>query len=275
MKAMILAAGRGTRMDPITVTTPKPLVKLKNRYLIEYVFDNLIKAGITEVVINIHHLSSKIKDCLKNGANWGINISYSEESELLDTGGGILNAIQQNLLGQEPFIVISADIVTLFDLSTLMTTPTLFDLTTLTSPIAACNGESSEASSESSSRYSLNMMPQSDQGFSQNILNNLAHLVLVPNPKFKPDGDFCLNPNGVIGFKQPQQPNYTYANIGIFNPKFFTDPKPKSKTFPLLQLLQQHIINQQITGEIYHGVWNNIGSLQDLNWMENNYKILS
>lgn len=257
MKAMILAAGKGTRMDPITVTTPKPLVKLKNRYLIEYVFDNLIKAGITEVVINIHHLASKIKNSLKNGANWGINIAYSEESELLDTGGGILNAIQQNLIGQEPFIVISADIVTLFDLNTL------------TSPATACN----EVSSEASSSHSLNIVPQNSEEFRQYRLNNLAHLVLVPNPKFKPEGDFCLNPNGVIGFKQPQQPNYTYANIGIFNPKFFTDPKPKSKTFPLLQLLQQHIINQQITGKIYHGIWHNIGSLQDLNWMENHYKI--
>ena len=117
---MILAAGRGQRMLPLTNTIPKPLIKFNNKHLIEYSIINLKKAGITEIVINLHHLGDQIKKVLTDGSKWGVNINYSEEPELLNTGGGIVCAINKNLLGTEPFILVSADIITDFDFSCLL-----------------------------------------------------------------------------------------------------------------------------------------------------------
>jgi len=121
MKAMILAAGYGKRMLPLTNLIPKPLVQFNNKYLIEYSIENLKKAEITQLVINLHHLGDQIKNVLENGSRWGVNISYSEEPELLDTGGGIVQAINKNLLGTEPFIVVSSDVISDFDFSSLPT----------------------------------------------------------------------------------------------------------------------------------------------------------
>ncbi len=121
MKAMILAAGYGKRMLPLTNLIPKPLVQFNNKYLIEYSIENLKKAEITQLVINLHHLGDQIKNVLENGSRWGVNISYSEEPELLDTGGGIVQAINKNLLGTEPFIVVSSDVISDFDFSSLRT----------------------------------------------------------------------------------------------------------------------------------------------------------
>lgn len=107
MKAMLLAAGRGERLRPLTDVTPKPMLELAGTTLIEHQLTRLQAAGITEVVINLHHLGQKIIDRLGNGANLGLSIEYSHEQELLETGGGILQAL--SLLGEAPFIVVSAD----------------------------------------------------------------------------------------------------------------------------------------------------------------------
>lgn len=109
MKAMILAAGRGERMRPLTDTTPKPLLRAGGRCLIEHHLDKLARAGIREVVINLGHLGAQIAACLGDGAAYGLSIRYSEEGEsLLDTGGGIQRALP--LLGAEPFLVVNGDI---------------------------------------------------------------------------------------------------------------------------------------------------------------------
>ncbi len=238
MKAMILAAGRGQRMLPLTNTTPKPLIKLNNKFLIEYVIENLKNAGITEIVINIYHLKEQIKHALKDGEKWGINIKYSEESELLDTGGGILQAIQSNLIGKEPFIVLSSDIITNFDIHKLLS-----KLSKLSK------------SSESSESYKSSELDN---------LNNLAHLILVPNPYFKPYGDFSLDNHYLTLPSKNYARNYTYANIGIFDPKFFTNVQ--EKILPLSKIIKRYLQDQtqQITAEVYDGLWQNIGTLEDL-----------
>lgn len=121
MKAMILAAGKGERMRPLTDITPKPLLKIAEQPLIIHHLKALAKAGIKDVVINTWYKSDQIIQLIGDGDRFGLNIKFSVESELLDTGGGIVNALP--LLGSEPFLVLSADIFTNFAFDTLPINP--------------------------------------------------------------------------------------------------------------------------------------------------------
>lgn len=122
MKAMILAAGRGERMRPLTDITPKPLLKAGGKALIEYGIENLVEAGFEDVVINVAHLGRQIKDYCGDGKRWNIKIVYSDEGETaLETAGGIAKALP--LLGDEPFLVVNADIVYDFPLAKLRDRP--------------------------------------------------------------------------------------------------------------------------------------------------------
>lgn len=113
MKAMILAAGRGERMRPLTDHTPKPLLKVAGRALIEHTISQLVAGGYTDIVINHAHLGQQIVDYLGDGQRYGASIQYSPEGELgLETAGGIINAL--TLLGQGVFLVVNADIATDF-----------------------------------------------------------------------------------------------------------------------------------------------------------------
>jgi MurNAc alpha-1-phosphate uridylyltransferase len=115
---MILAAGRGERMRPLTDTTPKPLLRIGGQMLIEHHVHALARAGITGLVINHAHLGEKIARALGDGSAYGVAIQYSPEGEAaLETGGGIFNALP--LLGEAPFLVVNADIWTDFDFAGL------------------------------------------------------------------------------------------------------------------------------------------------------------
>ena len=107
MKAMVLAAGQGTRLRPITDSQPKALVPLAGRPMIEYALLLLRHYGIGEIIINLHHFSEQIEDRLGDGQQLGLNIMYSKETELLDTGGGLLKA--KAFLQDGSFIVINTD----------------------------------------------------------------------------------------------------------------------------------------------------------------------
>lgn len=117
MKAMLLAAGLGKRLRPITDTIPKPLLNVGGKSLIEHQLERLREAGIQDVVINLHHLGDQIRSKLGDGSRLGVNIRYSIESELLETGGGIKKALP--MLGDSPFLVTSADTYLDFDLGLL------------------------------------------------------------------------------------------------------------------------------------------------------------
>jgi MurNAc alpha-1-phosphate uridylyltransferase len=210
MKAMILAAGKGTRMLPLTAITPKPLLTVGGKSLLAHHLQNLAKAGITEIVINTFHLGSQIVAAIANGASYGVNVHYSVEEEILETGGGIVKAL--DFLGADPFLVISADIFTDFPLHSLPHTPT-----------------------------------------------GLAHLVMVENPSYKVTGDFGLE-KGYITANAAQ--TYTYGNIGIFRPEFFSNAPQGA--FPLGGLLRQHVAAGLITGQFFAGLWHNIGTPADL-----------
>lgn len=121
MRAMILAAGRGTRMQQLTEHTPKPLLKVGGRYLIEYAIAALKNAGIVEIVINVSYRAEQIQSALGAGERYGVAIHYSEEAEPLETGGGILKALP--MLGPEPFIALSADVISDYPLHQLPKKP--------------------------------------------------------------------------------------------------------------------------------------------------------
>ena len=120
MKAMILAAGYGKRMHPMTLNRPKPLVEAAGKPLVVYQLERLAAAGFTDIVINHGWLGEQIEEALGDGSQWRVNIRYSSEEEPLETGGGIFKALP--LLtdkGEDSFLVVNADIYTDIDYSTL------------------------------------------------------------------------------------------------------------------------------------------------------------
>jgi N-acetyl-alpha-D-muramate 1-phosphate uridylyltransferase len=118
MKAMLLAAGRGERMRPITDALPKPLVPVAGKPLIEWHLGALARAGFREVVVNTSWLAPQLHAALGDGSAWGVSISWSDEGPVpLETGGGIFRAVP--LLGPGPFLVVNADIWTDIDFAAL------------------------------------------------------------------------------------------------------------------------------------------------------------
>lgn len=117
MRAMILAAGRGERMRPLTDHTPKPLLSVGGKPLIIWHIERLAMAGVAELVINHAYLGQQIERALGDGRAWGVRIQYSPEEVALETAGGIANAMP--LLGEAPFIVVNGDVYTDIDYRTL------------------------------------------------------------------------------------------------------------------------------------------------------------
>ena len=212
MKAMILAAGRGERMRPLTDTTPKPLLTVAGKALIEYHIEALAKAGITELVINCAWLGQKIIDKLGDGKQYGVNIVYSDEGkQALETAGGIIHAM--DLLGNDPFIVINGDIW--------------------------CD-------------YDFSKLPKKPVG--------LAHLVMTNNPEHNPQGDFVLQNDGFL--KADGDNRLTFSGIGVYKPALFAG-LPEGKQ-PLAPLLRSAMQNNKITGEKHPGKWQDIGTPERL-----------
>ncbi len=140
MKAMILAAGKGERLRPLTLHTPKPLVPVAGVPLIEYHLRALAAAGIREVVINHAWLGAQIEAHLGDGARFGVSIAYSPEDAPLETGGGILRALP--LLGEQPFILVNGDIFTDYPFANLSRPlPGLAHLVLLDNPAHNAQGD--------------------------------------------------------------------------------------------------------------------------------------
>jgi NDP-sugar pyrophosphorylase family protein len=115
---MILAAGRGERLRPLTNTTPKPLVSVGGKPLIEYAIDSVRRAGIDEVVINLHHLGEQIRDHVGDGSRFGVRVHYSQEDILQDTGGGIRDA--RRYLDGSTFVTMNSDTIVDVDLKEIV-----------------------------------------------------------------------------------------------------------------------------------------------------------
>ncbi len=110
---MILAAGRGERMRPLTDSCPKPLLRVGGKALIEWHLERLARTGFRQIVINHAHLGSMLEQALGDGSRWGLNIAWSREADALETAGGIAQALP--LLGSDPFLVVNGDIWCDFD----------------------------------------------------------------------------------------------------------------------------------------------------------------
>ncbi|NBC82087.1 MAG: NTP transferase domain-containing protein [Bacteroidetes bacterium] len=120
MKAMILAAGIGSRLKPLTLHKPKALIKINHKPLIQYAIEHLMHYGVTEVIINIHHLGEQIIEFIHQNNSFGLHIEFSDESyKLLNTGGGLVKAAPF-LQGHEPFFLYASDVITNINLEEMM-----------------------------------------------------------------------------------------------------------------------------------------------------------
>lgn len=227
MKAMIFAAGRGERMRPLTDTTPKPLLTVRGRPLIVWHVVNLVRVGITDIIINHSHLGHMIEQALGDGSRYGASIRYSPESVALETAGGVAKA--RPLLGDKPFIAISADIFCPhFDFSDVK--EVLEDKDVWGKPHAIDK-------------------------------RDVAWLYLVKNPAHHPEGDFALNSFTV---SNEGAPRYTYSGIGIFRPEMF-DSVSDGEAVRLSVLLREYAARGQVGGEVIRDDWTDVGTVERLN----------
>ncbi|MFP5390307.1 MAG: N-acetylmuramate alpha-1-phosphate uridylyltransferase MurU [Gammaproteobacteria bacterium] len=226
MKAMILAAGRGERMRPLTDTCPKPLLKVRGRPLIVWHILNLVRAGIVDIVINHAHLGSMIEETLGDGSKFGARIVYSPEATALETAGGIANAL--HLLGPDPFLVLSGDIYCpYFDFAQVK--DALQDDDMWGKPLAA------------------------DQ-------RDICWLYLTPNPWHNPDGDFALSMYSVANEGAPK---WNFSNIGVYRPEMFAGIVPGTHA-GLGKLIRKFADQGLVGGELYEGEWVNVGTVAQL-----------
>jgi len=226
MKAMIFAAGRGERMRPLTDTTPKPLLQVRGRPLIEWHVVNLVRAGITEIVINHSHLGHMLEEYLGDGNRFGAQISYSAEPDPLETAGGIAQA--RHLLGEAPFLAISGDIYCPH-----------FDFEQVKDVL-----------------HDKDMWGNAYDKDKRDI----AWIWLTKNPWHNPQGDFGLN---MYTVSNDGEPKWNYGNIGVYRMEMFDGIQPGQHA-GLGKLLRAYADKGQVGGEIYQGEWVNVGTAKQL-----------
>jgi MurNAc alpha-1-phosphate uridylyltransferase len=217
MKAMLLAAGRGERLRPLTDTLPKALVEAGGKPLISWHLERLAAAGCREAVVNVSHLGERIIETIGDGRRFGLRVAYSREPERLETAGGIAQALP--LLGVQPFLLLNADVYCEFPLERLLGTA---------------------------------------------LGARLAHLVLVPNPAHRQRGDFGLVSGQV---KSDAPTRYTYAGFAVVSPQLVREVKAGEKA-PLAPLLYAAADAGRMSGELYEGLWQDVGTLERLAELE-------
>ncbi|HEY5862095.1 MAG TPA: nucleotidyltransferase family protein [Casimicrobiaceae bacterium] len=219
MGAMILAAGRGERMRPLSDATPKPLLCAGGKPLIVWQIEAFVRAGLTDIVVNASHRADDLAAALGDGRTFGARIAWSREAEPLEVAGGITTALP--LLPAGPLIVASGDVWSAFDIATLI-------------PRAQTMAHDSAA-------------PR-------------AHLVMVPNPPYHPQGDFALRGNAVIAGGAAR---LTFGNIAIYDTALFAGLQ-RGVEQKMLPLFNAWIAKGIVTGERYDGPWANVGTPADL-----------
>jgi MurNAc alpha-1-phosphate uridylyltransferase len=213
MKAMILAAGRGERLRPLTDTLPKPLMEVRGKPLIVWHLERLAAAGLRDIVVNVSHLGHLIVAALGDGARWGVAIAWSKEAQPLETAGGLANA--RNLLGDQPFLLVNADVY--------------------------CE-------------YPFALLAKAALG------DSLGRIVMVPNPAFRPQGDFSLS-QGKVG--NLSSPRYTYSGLGLIDPRIVASIAAGARA-PLAPLLRDAAAAGRLDGELFAGSWNDVGTPERL-----------
>lgn len=226
MKAFLLAAGKGKRLLPLTQTTPKPLIEVAGQPLILRHIEQLRAVGVTEFIINTHWLAEKLQDFLGDGSDFGVQILWSHEDELLETGGGIQKALP--LIGHQPFLLVSADIWTDFDYQPFLSEPLpdseVARLVLVDNPDHNPSGD-----------FLLDAKPVAGRYFAS---------VAMPTKE--------------------SSETLTYSGIAIIDPAWVATWKFEGSAFPLREPLFQAIASEQISGYHYEGVWSDIGNLERL-----------
>lgn len=226
MKAMIFAAGRGERMRPLTDNCPKPLLKVRGRPLIVWHILNLVRADITEIVINHAHLGHMIEEALGDGSKFGARIAYSAEGTALETAGGISKA--RHLLGEDPFVAIAGDIYCPhFDFEQVKDTLKDNDMWG-------------------------NPHPREKR--------DVAWLYLVKNPVHHPKGDFALHSFSIANEGEPR---YTFSGIGVYRTEIFDSVLP-GQSAQIAPILREYAARGQVGGELYRGDWTDVGTPERL-----------
>jgi MurNAc alpha-1-phosphate uridylyltransferase len=219
MKAMILAAGRGERMRPLSDSTPKPLLEAGGKPLIRWQLERLVAAGFTDVVVNVAHRGDAIAAALGDGSSFGATIRYSKEPEPLEVGGGIATALP--LLGEGMALIVSGDVYAEYDYGSLRARAT--------------------AMGASSAPPHL-------------------HMVMVPNPAYHPAGDFSLA-DGRLALEGAAR--LTFGNVALYRTALFRE-LPRGEKLKILPLYRDWIGRGWASGELYTGIWANIGTPDEL-----------
>jgi N-acetyl-alpha-D-muramate 1-phosphate uridylyltransferase len=210
---MILAAGRGERMRPLTLARPKPLLEAGGAPLIVHHLRALQAAGFEDVVVNLSWLGEQIRGVLGDGSRHGVRLHYSDEGpEPLETGGGIFRALP--LLGEGPFLVLNGDVWTDLDWAALRD----------------------------------RLAPQ-----------DLAHLVLVPNPPHNERGDFVLAGGRIV---ETACERLTFSGVGVYRAGLFDGCR--DGIFKLAPLLRAAARAERVSGELHAGAWLDIGTPERL-----------
>lgn len=225
MRAMILAAGRGERLRPLTDKIPKSLVEVRGRSLLERHLEHLRAGGIRTVVINLGWLGEQIVERVGSGQGYGLEVIYSQEGEdVLETGGGIHKALPS--LGDDPFLVVNADIYTDMPVPTVR-------------PGGAVVAGDSHLG---------------DLGDS-----HLGHLVMVPTPHYRDRGDFEIE-DGLI--RNSESAACTFSGVAIYRPEFFDGCE--AGRFPLAPMLREAADRGALSGSLYEGLWADVGTPERL-----------
>jgi MurNAc alpha-1-phosphate uridylyltransferase len=221
--AMILAAGRGERMRPLSDATPKPLLAVGGKPLIVWQIEALVRAGLRDIVVNASHRAADLVAALGNGAACGARIEWSIEPTPLEVAGGIVTALP--LLPPGPVLVVSGDIWTDFDYASLL-------------PRAATMARDAAA-------------PR-------------AHLVMVPNPEYHPDGDFVLR-DGMLAATGRRM--LTFGNVALYDTTLFGG-LARGQKIKMLPQFNAWIARGIVSGERFDGRWANVGTPADLATLE-------
>jgi N-acetyl-alpha-D-muramate 1-phosphate uridylyltransferase len=231
MKVMLLAAGRGERLRPLTDSTPKPLLPIAGEPLIAHQLHWLARAGLTDVVINLHHLGEQIRAHVGNGRQYGVNVCYSVERERLETGGGIVHALP--LLGDAPFIVLNGDIWTDYPFTQLARALDERDLVHLV----------------------LTPAPPDRASGDFNLLD------AAPAPTRAGTGGTPRHGRVVRDQHRP----FTQCGISVLSPALFHGvDQTNLRPFSLRELWFEAAAAGRVSGELWHGTWADIGTHDQL-----------
>jgi len=229
MKAMILAAGFGKRLRPLTEHTPKPLLEVRGKPLIVYHLEALARAGIKEVVINTAWLGAKLEAYLGNGTEYGLRIDWSREAEPLETGGGICQALP--LLGTEPFLLVNGDVWTDYPFAQLLARPLEKDW--LAHLVLVPNPEHNPAGD-----YCFANQPGAEHG------DGFSGVVAGPLPVARLEG----------------RQSYTFSGLSLLHPQMFA-ASSRGQRFPLRDVFAPAFCAGRISGELYRGEWCDVGTV--------------